>query len=191
VFIATNENGGSRSRRRRGDKFNLLISRDMAARSFGFLLLGIVLGVSAVELIHRVRPLAPAPPASVENEPPAFQPASAEQAYRLQDDCVKRGESILDENLIGSALGQDQVSKYNATTNRCYVLLSVHAADLREWEKYDNSSYLKDGQTKELLAWYTIKANQQKSFSGFGCNDYDCVAAKVADCMKGKQCTPE
>ena len=174
-----------------GHPADLLISRHMAARSFGFFLLGIILGGSAVELIHRVRPAAPAPPASVGKEPPGVQPPTAEQAYRLQDDCVKRGESILDGNVVGSALAQDQVSKYNATTNRCYVLLSVHAADLSEWEKHDNSSYFEDGQTREMLAWYTIKADQHKAFLGFGCDDYYCVAAKVSDCMKGKQCDPE
>ena len=109
----------------------------------------------------------------------------------MQDDCVKRGQSILDENAIGYALAQDQVSKYNATTNRCYVLLNVHAADLSEWQKYDNSSYFEDGQTRELLAWYRIKGDQHKAFLGFGCGDYDCVEAKVSDCMKGKGCEPE
>jgi hypothetical protein len=163
----------------------------MTGRSLAFLLLGIVVGGSAVELLHRVRPVAPAPLATAEKEPPAFQPPTAEQAYRLQDDCVKRGESILDANVIGSALAQDQVSKYNATTNRCYVLLNVHAGNLSEWEKYDNSFYFEDGQTRELLAWYRVKADQRKAFLGFGCSDYDCVETKVSDCMKGMQCEPE
>lgn len=120
----------------------------------------------------------------------AFRQPTAEQAYRLQDDCVKRGELILKQNLIGSALAQEQVSEYNARTNRCYVLLSVHAADLNEWQKYENGNYLYDGQTKELLAWYRIE-DQKKSYLGFACDDFDCVSEHVADCMAGKQCEPE
>lgn len=120
-----------------------------------------------------------------------FQTPTAEQAYRLEDDCVKRGQSILDQNVIGSALAQDQVSKYNATTNRCYVLLHVHAADLGQWDKHENASYFEDGMTGEVLAWYTIEADKRKTFYGFDCSDFYCVSSKAADCMAGKQCAPE
>ncbi len=87
---------------------------------------------------------------------------TAEEAYRLQDDCTRRGERILNENLIGSALTQEEVSRYNATTNRCYVRLDVHAKNLNDRDKYDVSSYLKDGQTGELLAYFTRKPNGAK-----------------------------
>lgn len=162
----------------------------MASRSLIFLLIGIFLGGSAVELIHWLRPTASAPREPVERERPAFQPPTAEQAYRLQDDCVRRGEAILNGNVIGSALAQDQVSDFNASTNRCYVLLHVHAANLTEMEKYDDSYYLEDGQTKETLAFYRINSNKQKAFLGFDCSDFYCVSEKVADCMKGKHCEP-
>jgi hypothetical protein len=130
-------------------------------------------------------------PVPTEGEHARLRPPTAEQAYRLQDDCSHRGEAILRDNSVGSALTQEQVSRYNAVTNRCYVRLEVHARNLGEWEKHDNSTYLKDGQTGELLAFITIKPGGAKSFLGFGCTDFDCVATKIAACMAGKECEPE
>jgi hypothetical protein len=132
----------------------------------------------------------PTPPPSAKAKP-NFAPPTAEEAYRLQDDCTRRGEAILRNNVIGSALTQEQVSRYNATTNRCYVRLEVHAQDLSQLDKYDYSTYLKDGQTGELLAFFTVKAGGAQSFLGFGCNDFFCVSDKVAACMSGKECEAE
>lgn len=125
----------------------------------------------------------------------AFVPPTAEEAYRLQDDCTHRGEKILRENLIGIALTQEQVSRYNATTNRCYVRLEVHALKPDEFEKYDFSTYLFDGQTGEMLASFTVKPGGARWYQGFGCDvtagqDSPCVEEKVADCMSGKACEP-
>jgi hypothetical protein len=134
----------------------------------------------------------PAQPATaVQAKVRSFVPPTAEQAYRLQDDCSRRGEMILRNSFVGSALTQEQVSRYSATTNRCYVRLEVHAADLSEWGKYDNSTYLKDGQTGELLAFFMVKAGGARSFLGFGCSNSPCVEERVADCMNGKECEPE
>jgi hypothetical protein len=164
----------------------------MTARLFGFLVLGIVLGGLSVELIHRMSAARPTPPVeptqTKQQQMPGFLPPTAEQAYRLQDDCSKRGEEILSKNVIGSALTQAQVSRYNAITNRCYVLLTVHAANLDELQKYENANYFEDGQTGELLGWFTVNANQTKTYDGFECGDFDCVAEKVAACMKGQDC---
>jgi hypothetical protein len=120
----------------------------------------------------------------------AFVPPTAEEAYRLQDDCTHRGEKILRESVIGSALTHQQVSRYNATTNRCYVRLEVRALKLDEFEKYDFSTYLEDGQTGEMLAFITVKPGGQRAYLGFGCSDSPCVEEKVADCMSGKACEP-
>jgi hypothetical protein len=95
------------------------------------------------------------------------------------------------ENEIGPVLTQEQVSRYNPTTNRCYVRLRVHAQNLKEWDKYDNSTYLEDGQTGELLASFTVKAGGARWSTGFGCSDEPCVEEKVAACMSGKECEPE
>ena len=124
----------------------------------------------------------------------SFVPPTAEQAYRLQDDCTRRGEAIIRENVIGSALTQEQVSRYNATTNRCYVRLEVHAADLDKWQDIDSSVYLEDGQTKEMLAFVTRKPNRVVTFLGFGCDVTGasaCVEDKIAACMQGKECDPQ
>jgi len=71
------------------------------------------------------------------------------------------------------------------------VRLEVHAKNLDEWEKHDNATYLKDGQTGELLAFITVKPSGGKAFLGFGCDDFGCVADKMAACMSGKECDPE
>jgi len=60
---------------------------------------------------------------------------------------------MLEQNIIGSALTQEQVSHYNITTGHCYVKLDVHTADLNTpRDKFITSTYLYDGQTKDLLA---------------------------------------
>jgi hypothetical protein len=128
---------------------------------------------------------------SVKAKTQSLAPPTAEQAYRLQDDCSGRGEAIMRDNEIGSVLTQEQVSRYNPTTNRCYVRLRVHAQNLKEWDKYDNSTYLEDGHTRELLASFTVKAGGTTWFTGFGCSDESCVEEKVAACMSGKECEPE
>jgi hypothetical protein len=134
-------------------------------------------------------------PAPVQVKAPSFIPPTAEEAYRLQDDCSRRGAAILRDNVIGSALAQEQVSRYNATTNRCYVRLDVHALRLDEWQKYDTSFNLYDGQTGEMLAYIRITpAPTRRSFLGFNCNDmsesdgFSCVTEKIAACMNGKEC---
>jgi hypothetical protein len=135
-------------------------------------------------------PPAQVPPEIQAKPKPTFIPPTAEEAYRLQDDCTRRGEKILKENIIGNALAHEQVSRYNPTTNRCYVRLDVHAADLGEWEKHDTSTYFYDGQTGEMLGYFVAKAGGAKSYLGFGCTDFFCVSGKVGDCMNGKECDP-
>ena len=105
--------------------------------------------------------------------------------------CTRRGDKILRENIVGSALTQGQVSRYNPATNRCYVRLEVHALDLTQLDEYDYSTYLKDGQTGELLAFTRVKKGGAKSFLGFGCSEIFCVSEKMAACMSDKECEPE
>src|SRR5271169_4536222 len=104
----------------------------------------------------------PTPEAPMKAKAPNFIPPTAEEAYRLQDDCTRRGEKILRDNVIGSGLTQEQVSRYNPITNRCYVRLDVHALHQAEWTKYEVSTYLKDGQTGELLGYYGVTPNSQR-----------------------------
>ncbi len=59
----------------------------------------------------------------------------------------------MENNLIGNALTQEQVSHYNPKDNRCYVKLIVHTQDLTTPRKnYIEDDYLEDGQSGEMLA---------------------------------------
>lgn len=70
----------------------------------------------------------------------------------------------MDENIIGSALAQDQTSHYSPETNRCYVKLEVHTADLSTpQDKFARDEFLFDGQTKELLLTASWKGNQKSA----------------------------
>jgi hypothetical protein len=109
---------------------------------------------------------APSTPVPCPAQAKTFVPPTAEEAYRLQDDCIHRGEKILRESVIGIALAHEQVSRYNPTTNRCYVRLEVHAGDPTEFQKYDFSTYLFDGQTGEMLASFTVKPGGCTEVSG-------------------------
>ena len=126
------------------------------------------------------------------DEHPSFQPPSAREAFQLEGECVKLGDMILRENAIGSALTQAVVSQYNPRTNRCYVLLNVHAKDLSKFDQFDDSYYLEDGQTKDLLASYTVRGHNPNDYAylGFNCNNWKCVQEKIDNCMKGKDCDP-
>jgi hypothetical protein len=144
-----------------------------------------LLGIIGCTTTEKATPPPPAKPR------PNFVTPTAEEAYRLQDDCTRRGDKILRDNLIGSALTQEQVSRYNETTNRCYVRVEVHAKDLSELNKYDYSTYLEDGQTGQSLAYYRHKPDGNTAYIGFGCRDSACVEEKVAACMSGKECEPQ
>jgi hypothetical protein len=151
--------------------------------------LTIALTVSLLGLIGCTAEKAAPPPPTKPR--PNFVPPTAEEAYRLQDDCTRRGDKILRDNFIGFKLAQEQVARYNETTNRCYVRLEVHAKDLSEMDKYDYSTYLEDGQTKEMLAYFRHRADGKTAYLGFGCNDIACVETNVVACMSGKECEPE
>jgi hypothetical protein len=72
--------------------------------------------------------------------------------------------------VIGSALSQEQVPRYNPVTNKCYVRLEVHAINLDDWDKYDNSTYLEDRQTGELPAFLTVQPGGARAYLVFGCD---------------------
>jgi hypothetical protein len=154
--------------------------------------------VGCTEGTSATKPAMPTP--TVSQVKPNFIPPTAEQAYRLQDDCTRRGEVVLRGNLIGSALTQEEVPRYNSLTNRCYVRLDVHAADLRKSQDMDYSIYLYDGQTNELLAYvrteprFDKNGHRKVAFLGFGCDitgEPTCVEEKMAACIQGKECDPQ
>ncbi len=91
----------------------------------------------------------------------AYNLPTAAEVFRLRSECAVLGQKILDNNVIGSALTQSQVSHYNPATNRCYVQLTVQSANL-SGDYFSN--YLFDGQTGEMLA----SATKQKRKKDFG-----------------------
>jgi hypothetical protein len=138
--------------------------------------------------------LTPPATAPVEAKTPSFIPPTAEEAYRLQDDCSRRGEAILREKAnVGIALTHEQLSHYNPATNRCYVRVEVHAKFLDELGKYDYSTYLYDGQTQEMLASCTKKPKAERiSCTCFGYTwDTEACEEEISNCMNSRKCRLE
>jgi len=87
-----------------------------------------------------------------------FRAPSATELFDLQSKCTVIGQKIMEDNLIGNALTQEQVSHYNPKDNRCYVRLTVHTANLAQpREKYTEEDSLYDGQVGEMLAYVSYK----------------------------------
>jgi len=84
---------------------------------------------------------------------PATSPtATATEVFHLRSECASLGQKILNGNIVGVALTQDQVSHYDPQTNRCYVQLTVQTADLSKPGNYFSTT-LYDGQTGDILAF--------------------------------------
>ena len=80
---------------------------------------------------------------------------SASEVFHLRSECARLAEKMLENNVVGTALTQSQVSHYNPQTNRCYVELSVQTANLSHLEYSSDTLY--DGQTGELLAVHLVE----------------------------------
>jgi hypothetical protein len=94
--------------------------------------------------------------------PSPFRAPTATELFELQSKCTVLGEKIMRENVIGSALTQQQTSHYNPKDNRCYVKLDVSTADLTTpSEKYIEDEYLYDGQSNEMLAALTYQGEKK------------------------------
>jgi hypothetical protein len=102
----------------------------------------------------------------------ALKPTASE-VFKLRSECAVLGDKLLENHFVGSAQAHDAVSHYDPNTNRCYIQLTVHTADL-DADNPNHATYLYDGQTREMLALATIR-NGQKSGIVFG------VAPKQSD----------
>lgn len=92
---------------------------------------------------------------------PLYPLPTAAEVIQLRSNCAAIGQQILDGNFIRSALYQQQFSRYNPRTNRCYVEMRVQIADpSKHSERF--GQYLYDGQTREMLAFAQIQ-NGKKS----------------------------
>ena len=87
--------------------------------------------------------------------------AAAQDVFQLRSICADLGQRILEGNYIRSALYQDQSSRYDPQTNRCYVEMRVRTADPRQHSDRVGR-YLYDGRTREMLAFAQIQ-NGKKS----------------------------
>jgi hypothetical protein len=100
--------------------------------------------------------------AADDKQPMSNRLPTATEVFDLRSKCAAMGEKIMEDNVIGPALGQEQVSHYSPTSNRCYVKLEVHTGDLSTpLDKFVTHTYLYDGQTKELLASTSITGNSK------------------------------
>jgi hypothetical protein len=87
---------------------------------------------------------------------------TATEVFNLRSKCAALGERILEDNTIGIALTQSQITHYEPRTNRCYVELTIQTADLSKpiGQHYHNR-VLYDGQTKEMLAYAQIERDKK------------------------------
>jgi hypothetical protein len=90
----------------------------------------------------------------------AISPPTATEIFHLRSECAALGKKILDENIVGPALYQTQISRYNPLTNRCYVELSVQCGDITKGCRH-YSTTLYDGQTGEMLAFIRTENGQR------------------------------
>jgi hypothetical protein len=69
---------------------------------------------------------------------------------------------------------------------------SPTAKDLFKQKQFDDSFYIYDGQTRDLLASYTMRGSDPKGYPylGFGCGDWQCVQQRIQEYMKGQDCDP-
>ncbi len=117
--------------------------------------------------------------------PRLFAVPTASEVFNLRSKCAELGDKILESNFVGSALTQEVLSHYNPETNRCYVELDVHAADLSQYEQHPYSRYLYDGQTKDLLVSATNDKGKKTGhiFNGDIFADYDKATARMDSLM--------
>jgi hypothetical protein len=124
--------------------------------------------------------------ASCQNRPPAedraYKPPTATEVFHLRSECVRLGEKIVEENLIGSAQWMTQEFHYNPKTNRCYVRLT-DTDKIKPRENYGINLY--DGQTREMLAFAQVKHGEKVGMvSGTTMRDTTEADAGFAEAME-------
>jgi hypothetical protein len=179
--IGEGGDGGAFARRFVRPLATVLITGWLAA---GLAMLPIIGSAQAPPAFKEEPPVsAEAPPASEEDAPPASKETPpAEEAPQAigaalpgvgvaadtEAQCAVSGEQILAGNVVKAAVYQEQFSRYDPRTHRCFVEMRVLtiAAD----EHADRSGrFLYDGQTQELLAFAEIR-NRKKSGRVFDLN---------------------
>src|SRR5262249_39551236 len=86
----------------------------------------------------------------------ALQLPTEAEIVKLRSTCAASGQQILEGNFIRSAVYQEQFSRYNPWTNRCYVEMRIYTNDPNNnSERF--GQFLYDGQTREMLAFAQIQ----------------------------------
>src|SRR5262245_53323213 len=98
-------------------------------------------------------------PLTIASAQPTHQLPTATEVFNLRSRCAALAQKILEENTVGSALSQSQISNYEPRTNRCYVEITTQAIDPSKLDY--NSQILFDGQTGEMLAFAKIGRGQK------------------------------
>lgn len=95
---------------------------------------------------------------AVKDDPLPYRSVSATEVFHLRNECAKLGDQILEGAVVGVALTKEVATHYNSKTNRCYAQVTVQP---RDTTGTDMSTYIYDGQTKEMLAYDTSKAGKK------------------------------
>jgi hypothetical protein len=90
---------------------------------------------------------------------PTNQLPTATEVFNLRSRCAALAEKFLEENAIGSALTQFQISNYEPRTNRCYVEFTTQAIDPSKLDYHNRTLF--DGQTREILAFAKTEKGQK------------------------------
>src|SRR5262245_51955456 len=98
-------------------------------------------------------------PLSTASAQPTQQLPTATEVFNLCSRCAALALKILEENTVGSALSQSQISNYEPGTNRCYVEITTQAIDPSKLDY--NSQILFDEQTREILAFAKTERGQR------------------------------
>ena len=114
---------------------------------------------------------------------PAFKVPTATEVFNLRSRCEDLAKAIQDQNVIRDALAQEHTSHYNPQANRCYVQLDVHSADTSEpRSSFYSSTYVFDGQTRELLVSVTMRNGEESHFLPGG-GDRNAALQRVQELM--------
>jgi hypothetical protein len=163
--------------RRLGPNYDVLGMPRSSLRSYASLstaLLWVAVGICSCEREPVEKPYV---------APPAFALPSSTEIFNLRTRCEDLGKTIENENVIGAVLTQEHTSHYNSGTNRCYVQLDVHTADLSTPQtSYYSSTYVFDGQTRELLVSVTTKNGEESHFMP-GAGNRDAALDRIQQLM--------
>lgn len=142
----------------------------------------IAIGVSGVQTYFTIN-------ARHESHKPATTSArytepSATELFALKAKCEELAEKLDTVMVHGAAIAQDHTSHYNIADARCYVELDSHDIE-KFWE--NNSRYLYDGQTHELLAWITHRKGTTTAYANGTMSSEEAATAQFDAAMSDQQ----